>query len=170
MRDLKISEHCSKSLRILSSYLIGDPQEVKWPLSFQQQHVHVASERHTWSQCKQLLFFLFPALKLKSGLLDQLIGQKYLVANVQPLWSQNWRLLHIQLFFFHSRQSCSHQFTRFPQNWSQDRLTILLGVLSNGAKFLGKSEREPSGLGRMVAVLRTSQENIVRPGFSISTT
>ena len=45
-----------------------------------QQHVHVAPKRHTWSQCKGLLFSLFPALKLKSGLWAQLIGQKYLVA------------------------------------------------------------------------------------------
>ena len=28
-----------------------------------------------------------------------------------------------------------HQCTRFPQNWSEDLLTILLGVLPNGPKF-----------------------------------
>ena len=71
----------SKSLRIWSPYLIGDPQVVKWPFSFQIASC-AAPERHTWSQCKWLLFFLFPALKLKSGLWAQLIGLKYLVAKV----------------------------------------------------------------------------------------
>ena len=32
--------------------------------------MHVAPERHTWDQYKWLLFFLFPALKLESGLLS----------------------------------------------------------------------------------------------------
>ena len=56
----------SKSLRIWS-YLIGDPQVAKWLFLSKQQHVHVAPERHTWSQCKWLLFFLFPTLKFESG-------------------------------------------------------------------------------------------------------
>ena len=33
-----------------------------------EQHVHVTTERHTWSQCKWLLFFLFPALKLEGAM------------------------------------------------------------------------------------------------------
>ena len=47
-----------------------------------------------------------------------------------------------------------------------------LGVLSSGPRFLGKTERgeEPSGAGRRMAGLRTSQGEIVRPGFSISIT
>ena len=53
-----------------------------------------------------------------------------------PLWSRNWRLLHIKLFFFHLRQSCFHQCTRFPQDWSKDLLTIPLWVLSSGPRFL----------------------------------
>ena len=68
----------SKSLRIWSSYLTGDCCVVKWPLSFQI----AVSERHTWSQCQKLLFFLSPALKLKSGLWVQLTDLKYLVAKV----------------------------------------------------------------------------------------
>ena len=49
--------------------------------------------------------------------------------------------------------------------------TIPLRVLSSGPRFLSKSERgEPLRVGRRVAVLRTSQGNIVRPGFSISIT
>ena len=39
-----------------------------------QQLVHVPPERHTWSQCKWLLLFLFPALNLELGLWVQLIG------------------------------------------------------------------------------------------------
>ena len=49
--------------------------------------------------------------------------------------------------FFHPRQSCFHQRTRFPQDWSEDLLIIPLRVLSNGPKFLGKSEREESPWG-----------------------
>ena len=49
-------------------------------------------------------------------------------------------------------------------------LTIHLGVLSSGPKFLGKSEREEcTEVGRKVAGLRTSQGDVVRAGFSIST-
>ena len=50
-------------------------------------------------------------------------------------------------FFFHPRQSCFHQCTRFPQDRSEDLLTIPLGVLSSGPKFLGKSERGESPWG-----------------------
>ena len=79
--------------------------------------------------------------------------------------------MHTRLFFFHLRQSCFHQCTRFHQDWSEDLPTIPLGVLSNGPRFLDNSEREesPWGVGRRVAVLRTSQD-IMRPGFSISIT
>ena len=47
-------------------------------------------------------------------------------------------------FFPHPRQSCFHQCTRFPQDWLEDLLTIPLGVLSSGPRFLDKSEREES--------------------------
>ena len=53
-------------------------------------------------------------------------------------------ILHIWLFFFHPRQSCFYQCTRFPQDWSEDLLKIPLEVLSNGPKFLPKSERGQS--------------------------
>ena len=49
-----------------------------------------------------------------------------------------------QIFFFHPRQSCFHQCTRFPQDWSEDLLTIPLGVLPSGPRFLDKSERGES--------------------------
>ena len=51
---------------------------------------------------------------------------------------------HTRLFFFHPRQSCFYQCTRFPQDWSEDLLKIPLEVLSNGPKFLAKSERGQS--------------------------
>ena len=51
---------------------------------------------------------------------------------------------HTRLFFFHPRQSCVHQCTRCPRDWSKDLLTIPLGVLSSGPSFLGKSERGES--------------------------
>ena len=43
-----------------------------------------------------------------------------------------------------ARQSCFHQCTRLPQDWSEDLLTIPLRVLSSGLRFLGKSERAES--------------------------
>ena len=133
--------------------------------------MHVTQERHTWSQCKWLFFFLFPALKLESGLWAQLIRLKYLVEKGLGPMVSNSRLLHIQLFFSHPRQSCFNQCTIFPPDWSEDLLTIPLGVLPSGPRFLGKSERrEPSGVGRRVAGLRTYLGDIVRPGFSIRTT
>ena len=45
---------------------------------------------------------------------------------------------------FHPRQSCFHQRIRFPQDWSEDLLTILPGVLASGPRFLGKNERGES--------------------------
>ena len=51
------------------------------------------------------------------------------------------------LFFFHPRQSCFHQCTRFPEDWSEDLLTIPLGVLSSGPRSLGESEGEERPLG-----------------------
>ena len=47
---------------------------------FPNSHVHVAPERHTWSQCKWWLFFLFPAPNLESGLWSQLTELKDLGA------------------------------------------------------------------------------------------
>ena len=38
--------------------------------------------------------------------------------------------------------------TRFPQDWSEDLLTILHGVLSSGPGFLGKSDRGESPRGK----------------------
>ena len=49
---------------------------------------------------------------------------------------------------FYPRQSCFHQCTSFPQDWSEDLLAIPLGVLSNGLKFLGKSESGESPQGQ----------------------
>ena len=49
--------------------------------------------------------------------------------------------------FFYLRQSCFHWCTRFPEDWSEGLLTIPLRVLSNGPKFLGKSERGESSQG-----------------------
>ena len=72
---------------------------------------------------------------------------------------------------FHPRQSCFHQCTRLTQDWSEDLLTIPLGILSSGPRFIGKSERERVlGSRQEVAGLRNSQGDIVKPGFSISTT
>ena len=81
--------------------------------------------------------------------------------SLASMGSQHLRLLYTQLFFLHSWQSCFHQCTRLPQDWSEDLFTIPLGVLSSSPKFLGKSEGGQLG------------KNLTRgykPGFSISTT
>ena len=109
--------------------------------------MHVAPERHTWDQYKWLLFFLFPALKLESGLLSsadcaEVPGGKGLASMVSKLETTAYLAL-----LFHPRQSCFHQCTRFPQDCSEDLLTIPLRVLSSGPKFLGKSERGESPQG-----------------------
>ena len=62
-------------------------------------------------------------------------GGRGLASMVSKLETTTYRLS-----FFHPRQSCFHQCTRFPQVWSEDLLTISLGVLSSGPRFLGKSE------------------------------
>ena len=51
-------------------------------------------------------------------------------------------------YFFHPRQSCFHQCTRFPQDWSEDFLTILLPVLSSGPRFLARVKGERALGGR----------------------
>ena len=68
---------------------------------------------------------------------------------------------------FPPRLICFYQCARFSQDWSEDLLTVPLGVLSSGPKFLGKIERgeRPSGVCRKVAGLRTSQGDIPRLDF-----
>ena len=55
--------------------------------------------------------------------------------------------LHILLFFFHPRQSCFHQCTRFPQDWSEGLLTIPLGFcpVVQGFETRVKGERALGG-------------------------
>ena len=49
--------------------------------------------------------------------------------------------------FIPPRQICFHQCTRFSQDWSEDLLTVPLGVLCSGPKFIGKIERGESPRG-----------------------
>ena len=82
--------------------------------------------------------FLFPSSKaqvraMSSANWAEVPGGRGLASMVS-----NWRLLHIRLFFLHPRQSYFHQCSRFPQDWSEDLLTIPLGVLSSGPRFLGQ--------------------------------
>ena len=74
-------------------------------------------------------------------------------AQVRAMSSANWaevpggRGLASMVLKLETRQSCFHQCTRFPQDWSEDLLTIPLGVLSSGPRFLDKSERGESPRG-----------------------
>ena len=74
-------------------------------------------------------------------------------ARVRAMSSANWaevpggRGLASMVLKLETRKSCFHQCTRFPQDWSEDLLTIPLGVLSNDPRFLDKSERRERALG-----------------------
>ena len=162
----------SKSLRIWSPYLIGDPGVVKWPLSFQIAACAYNTRKAYLESVEMTTLYPFPSSKawvraMSSANFVEVPCGKGLSSMVSKL-----RLLHLWLFFFHPRQSFFHQCTRFPQDWSEDLLTIRLEALSSGPRFLGKSERgeSPRGSARRVAGLRTSQADIVRPGLSISIT
>ena len=109
--------------------------------------MHVAPERHTWSQCKWLLFFPFPSSKsqvraMSSGNWVEVTGDKGLASMVSKLETTEYPAL-----LFPPRLICFYQCARFSQDWSEDLLTVPLGVLSSGPRFLGKSERgeSPSG-------------------------
>ena len=97
-------------------------------------------------------------------------GGKGLASMVSKLGTTEYPALFF--FFPHPRQICFYQCTRFSQHWSEDLRTILLMVLSSGSKVSRQEwkRREPLRVGRRVAGLRNPQGDIVRPGFSISTT
>ena len=103
---------------------------------------------------------------MSSANLAEVPGGKRLASIVSKLGTSAYLAL-----LFHPRQSCFHQCTRFPQDWSEDLLTVPLRILSSGPRFIGKSERERVlGSRQEVSGLRNSQGDIVKPGFSISTT
>ena len=114
----------------------------------------------------------FPALKLESGLWAQLIGLK--VPGGKGLASMISKL----------------ETTAYPALLFPSKTKLLPSVYEISSGLVGGSSdnpsqgfvqwskvsrqewkgRGPSGVGRRVAGLRTSQEDIVRPGLSISTT
>ena len=84
------------------------------------QHVHVASERHTWSQCKWLLFFPFPSSKARVRAMSlanwaEVSGGKGLASMVSELETTAYP----SFTFFHPRYSCFHQCIRFHQDCSR---------------------------------------------------
>ena len=112
--------------------------------------------------------FLFLALKLKSGLWAQLIGLKYLVASI----ISNLETTAYPALLFPSK-------TKLLPSVYQISSGLVRGSSENPSQsFVQWSKvsrqewkgREPLGINRKVPGLRTSQGDIVRPGFSISTT
>ena len=92
--------------------------------------------------------FPFPSSKarvraMSSANWAEVPGGKGLASMVSKLETTSYPAL----FFFHPRQSCFHQCIRFPQDWSEDLVTIPLEILSNGPRFLGKSEKGESPQG-----------------------
>ena len=117
------------------------------------------------------ILFPFPISRarvraMSSGNWAEEAGGKGLVSMVSKLETTTYLAL-----LFPSKTNLLPSAYLISQEWSGDLLTIPLSVLSSGPRFLGKGERERAlGVGRRVAGLRTSQGDIVRPGFSISTT
>ena len=72
-----------------------------------------------------------------------------------------------QALLFPAKTKLPPSVYQISSEFVRDLLTILLGVLSSGPKFLGKIERgeRPSGVCRKVAGLRTSQGDIPRLDF-----
>ena len=144
----------------------------KRPLSFQIAEYACSNRKTYLESVRMTTYFPFPSSKTRVKAMssvnwDEVPGGKGLASMISK-----WRLLQIQLLFFHPGQSCFHQCTGFPQDWSEDLLTIFLGILSGDPRFLGKSEkgRVPTGIGMRLSGLITSQGDIIRLGFSISTT
>ena len=148
---------------------------LRWSSGFflsNYQHVHVVPERHTWSQCKWLLFFLFLALKLKSGLWAQLSGLKYLVSKgLASIGSKLETTAYLALLFPSKTKLLPsvYQISSGLVRGSSDTPSRGFVWWSKVSRQEWKG-REPSGEGRRVAGLRTSQGDTVRPGFSINTT
>ena len=74
------------------------------------------------------ILFPFPSSKAQVGAMSlanwaEVAGGRGLASMVSKLETTAYLTL-----LFHPRQSCFHQCTRFPQNWSEDFLTITLGV------------------------------------------
>ena len=131
--------------------------------------MHVAPERHTWSQCKWLLFFLFPAQVRAMSLTNwaEVPGGKGLTSIVSKLETTAYPAL-----LFPSK-------TKLLPSVYQIYSGLVRGSSGNPSQgFVQWSKvsrqdrkgKEPSGVRRRLAGLRTSQRDIVRPGFSISTT
>ena len=94
-------------------------------------------------------FFPFPSSKARaraksSANWAEVTGGKGLASMVSKLETTEYPVL---FFFFLPKQSCFHHCAIFPQDWLEDLLTIPLGVLSSGPKFLGKSKRGESPWG-----------------------
>ena len=91
--------------------------------------------------------FPFPSSKaqvraVSSANWAEVPGGKGLASMVSKLETTEYPAL-----LFPPRQICFDQCARFSQDWSEDLLTVPLGVLSSGPKFLGKIERGESPRG-----------------------
>ena len=161
----------SKSLRIWSPYLIGGPQVVKWPLSFQM-------EACTWHQ-KDILGvsvngYSFPFLSSKvqvramsSANWAEVPGGKGLDSMVPKLETTAYLGL---LFPSKAKQFPSvYQISSGLVRGSSENPSQGFVQWSNISRQEWKG-REPLGVGRRVAGLRSSQRDTVMPGFSTSTT
>ena len=109
--------------------------------------MHVAPERHTWSQCKWLLFVPFPRSKAQVRAMNatnwaEVHGDKGLASMVSKLETTAYPAL-----LFPSKTKLLPSVYQISSDWLEDLLTSPLRVLSSNPKFLGKSERGESPWG-----------------------
>ena len=130
--------------------------------------MHAALERHTWSQCKWLLFFPFPRSEARvRANWTEIPCRKGLASMVSKLETTAYPAL---LFPSKTKLLPSvYQISSGLARGSSDNPSRGFVQWSKVSRQEWKG-REPSGVGRRVSGLRTSQGYIMRPGFSISTT
>ena len=137
----------SKSLRIWSPYLIGDPLVIKWPLSFQIAACVCSTRKAYLESVYMAILFPFPISKswvraMSSANWAEVPGGNGLASMVSKLENATYLAL---LFPFKTKLPPSVY--QISLGFVRDLLTIPLGVLSSGWKFLGKSKRGESPWG-----------------------
>ena len=157
----------SKSLRIWSPYLIGDPWVVKWPFFFQIASCACSITKAYLESVSMVTLLPFPRSKAQIRAMSstnwaELPGGKGLTSLVSKLETTEYPTLP---FSFKTKLLPSvYQISLRLVRGSSNNLSRGFVQWSKVSRQEWKG-REPSGVGWRVAGLRTSQRDIVRPGF-----
>ena len=158
----------SKSLRIWSPYLIGEPRVLKWPLSFQIAACACGTRKAYLESVSMATLFPFPSSKaqimaMSSANRAEVPGGKTLGSVVSKLETTAYPAL---LFPSKTKLLPSvYQISSELVRGSSDNPFRVFAQWSKVSRQDWKG-REPSRICRRVAGLRTSHGDIVRPGFS----